>query len=198
MSKDYANRTNTKTKAKPKGASRGKVGKKRPPIQNNSNPTTSQWLMVLAIVALFIGGLSFLKRHQAAQEKTLAQQTIKKTFITKHISKQPEFDFYSILPKEKVWEPKASVDPSETTTESTAPTSYILQVAAFQQSAVADQYKAKLQMEGYAAQVDSQPTNGWYRVWIGPLKNLADAQDMQMKTAQTDNAKGIILQVPVG
>lgn len=195
MSKDYASQSNRKKNSK--GASRGSTGKKRKSVEPNSSPSSIQWLLAAIVVVVFVGGLSFLKKHQEAQQRNALEAQIKKTLVVRHIPTEPQFDFYTILPKEKVWEPKNTSKAVETTTNGNEPVAYIVQVAAFQQAAVADQFKTKLLSEGYAAQADTKTTNGWYRVWIGPLKNLADAQDMQMKTAQTDNVKGIILQVPV-
>lgn len=195
MSKDYASQANNKKSSK--GASRGSAGKKRKPVPANSAPSSVQWLLAAVVVVLFIGGLSFLKKHQEMQRQNALQDQPKKAMVVRRIPKEPEFDFYTILPKEKVWAPKNSAKTIDTPTEANAPVAYIVQVAAFQQETAADQFKAKLLAEGYAAQADTEASNGWFRVWIGPLKNLADAQDMQMKTAQTNNVKGIILQVPV-
>jgi len=195
MSKDYANQTNRKKKSK--SASRGSTGKKRKSVEPNSSASPIQWLLAAIIVVVFVGGLSFLKKHQEAQRQTALEAQAKKNLVVRHIPIEPQFDFYTILPKEKVWEPKNAGKTLETSVDTNPSVEYIVQVAAFQQAAVAEQFKEKLLSEGYLAQADITTTNGWYRVWIGPLKNLADAQDMQMKTAQTDNVKGIILQVPV-
>lgn len=199
MSKDYASRSN---KTKTKAASRGNAGKRRAPTAN-SQPPSKHWIVGVIVLAMFIGGMIFFKKHHEEQEKAklMAERQIKaeKSAAAARMPAKPKFDFYTILPKEKVWEPKTAVQQERELAKQQPPkpVAYILQVAAFQQYADADQLKAKLLLQGYMAQADTKPTNGWYRVWIGPLKTISDAQHIQVKVGQVDKLNGLILKIAV-
>lgn len=198
MAKDYAKKT------KPtQSASRG-VGKKKNSTSNGMPPAL--WMIGGVLLGLFAAGLIFIKLHhvqriqrsmqQALQIKTVPNQenTQEKLQENSGTHKHPEFDFYTILPKETVWQPNPEVQPTKKKIAPPFPTTYILQVAAFKQYQDADKMKAKLLLEGYAANTKSD--KDWNRVWLGPFKTLQQAQEAQLKIAKSDNMKGLITTVP--
>lgn len=193
MPKDYAKKTKT-TKA----ASRG-VGKKKKPMSHRNGTLPGLWMVAGVVLGVFAAALVFLKAHHVQQIQHKMQQALQikppagKTAIAKHQPKQPEFDFYTMLPKETVWEPKSAEQPmTSAPAEPAAPIAYIVQVAAFQHYQDADKLKAQLLLEGYAANVNSKSDNGWNHVWLGPFKTLQDAQAAQIKLAKSDKLHGLV------
>lgn len=107
------------------------------------------------------------------------------------------FDFYTLLPEMEV---KISNDAS-TAARGTAKKGtegpYLLQVGSFRSHAEADGLKARLALIGVEASI--QPViisadNTWYRVRVGPYKNLQDLQ--QARTSlQRNNIPFMLLQL---
>ncbi len=200
MAKDYA-----KKSKKTKVASRGSSNKKRSTTSRENNTSSAGLMIVSILIVISIAGFFFLKERHIQELKhkmlTALQTKPKKEITVLNKPAEPQYDFYTILPREKVWVPKGDDNTNATTTtpskEPPAPMAYIVQVAAFEQYAPADDLKAQLILEGYSVHVDPKPVNGWTRVWLGPFKTLQDAQNTQVKVAESNKLKGMIEPISV-
>lgn len=101
---------------------------------------------------------------------------------------KPRFDFYTILPEMEVKVPEwASTNPSTNQAPALEPGSYVLQVASFQRYEEADKVKAKLALNGIVADIQRVVINGkdtWFRVRVGPFKDLDRVDAMRSKLQQ--------------
>ncbi|MFO1436199.1 MAG: SPOR domain-containing protein [Gammaproteobacteria bacterium] len=101
---------------------------------------------------------------------------------------KPRFDFYTILPEMEVKVPDwASANPSAPPPPVLEPGSYVLQVASFQRFEDADKVKAKLALHGIVADIQRVVINGnetWFRVRVGPFKELERVDAMRSKLQQ--------------
>ena len=89
---------------------------------------------------------------------------------------KPKFDFYEILPG------KQEAMSSKPTEDAIAKERVFLQAGAFQNSADADNLKARLALAGIEAQIKTAhlPDNRtWHRVRLGPYENAEEAQVVQ-------------------
>lgn len=108
---------------------------------------------------------------------------------------KPRFDFYTILPEMEVkvpeWQPG---NPPKGEAPQLEPGAYVLQVGSFQRFEEADRAKANLALRGISAEiqpVDLNVQGTWYRVRIGPLRDLSEVQTM--RTRLTENGMDFML-----
>lgn len=153
MPKDYAKR-NTRSRGRPKKKQKAK-------------PHWKLWLFTICCIALFIFILVHLSGNKKAAEamvKSLPvpmQKIVKvKTKIKAPQAAQPKFDFYTILPNEKIKVmpvPKSGVQ-------------YVLQIAVVKKFAEADRLKAELALLGFDAFVTKvkERDGEVSRVLVGP------------------------------
>jgi len=113
---------------------------------------------------------------------------------------QAQYDFYKLLPKFKMnvppqekEEPAKSVakspKASDATTESTEPMlakpgTYLVQTGSFRKHEQADRMKASLALLGVESSIRTVVVNGnqtYYRVQIGPLRDLQELANVQTK-----------------
>lgn len=183
--------------AKPRARS---SSKKQKNFTKEENIIPMIWGVGFVIFVVFIAGVYFSKEyhsHQITHKSAMLPHKItentSKPLITK--SKKPEFDFYTILPKEKVWIPKSAIATRSTAIAAAQkPTAYIVQVASFKDFSDADKLKAKLLLEGYPVNTNMKPDkSGWDRVFLGPYKTLQAAENAQVKIARTDKLNGLII-----
>jgi cell division protein FtsN len=95
---------------------------------------------------------------------------------------KPEFDFYEILPG------KREAMPETASAVEKAPDRIYLQAGAFQNSADADNLKARLALAGFESQIQTAhlPNHKvWHRVRLGPYVQSEEAQRVQ--SALKDN-----------
>ncbi len=120
------------------------------------------------------------KLRSKPESNTDSKPGAKKSDTTK--TKEPRFNFYTILPELEVLIPDAETSssnkaskPSETNTSSTNK-QYILQAGSFRNRSDADKLKARLALLGMEASIQSVSVNGedWHRVRIGPYRNTAE------------------------
>lgn len=101
---------------------------------------------------------------------------------------KPRFDFYTILPEMEVKVPEwSATNPASNQPPVLEPGSYVLQVASFQRFEDADKVKAKLALNGIVADIQRVVINGkdtWYRVRVGPFKDLERVDAMRAKLQQ--------------
>ena len=98
-----------------------------------------------------------------------------------------KFDFYTILPQFEIKVPEWSVssdNPAQTQIEAG---SYVLQVGSFQRYAEADRVKARLALQGIAANIHRVVIDGqdvWYRVLVGPFTEPQELQAMRQRLSE--------------
>jgi cell division protein FtsN len=101
---------------------------------------------------------------------------------------KPRFDFYTILPEMEVKVPDwPAASPSTPQTPELQPGAYVLQVASFQRFEEADKVKARLALNGITADIQRVVINGkdtWYRVRVGPLRDLQTVEAMRGRLQQ--------------
>lgn len=141
------------------------------------------WFSVFAVLVLviFVGYWYIQHDKKFKFNKPTIKPTVKPVVNNK--PQQPatpkiKFEFYNILTKQTVAVPNPDVTPSTTTPANTA--QYIVQVASLKNAKVADSFRAKLALNGFAGQVKpvvNKSGNTWYRVQIGPFNNYDDASD---------------------
>ena len=112
-------------------------------------------------------------------------------------SKQPKYDFFTVLPEMEVVVPEqqlerelsepagdagSAADPSVAAAGATA---YQLQVGSFRSSGDAEEMKARLALLGMVARVQTVTVNGetWHRVRVGPVGNARQADEMRSRLA---------------
>ncbi len=88
---------------------------------------------------------------------------------------KPQFDFYTVLPKRTV---KAPTD--DQAVEARKPKSFMLQVASYQSKNKTQAMKARLLLIGLKPQIVTT-SNGWYRIDLGPLNSVRDADILRHK-----------------
>jgi len=101
-----------------------------------------------------------------------------------------QYDFFTVLPEMEVVVPEQELAASKEA-EAVAPAAddadnYILQVGSFRASADAEQMKARLALQGFAAQVQTVKVNDetWHRVRIGPVAGARKADEMRNQLSQ--------------
>lgn len=163
---------------------------------DRSGNSASKWvilLLVLVILVLAVLASHFWKKDQAREEG--ARQDARA--VTKPAEKppvKPDFEFYTLLPKENngpVLAAPAPALPNQTKTDQTktdqsmtSPASparrYLIQAGSFATEAEANRRKAEIAMQGFASQIQTATVNGkpYYRIQIGPV---AEADLPQLK-----------------
>lgn len=108
----------------------------------------------------------------------------------KDAREKARFDFYTLLPEMEVKIGKESLDAARggnsRKPESNGP--FVLQVGSFRSYSEADNLKARLALIGVQASIQTviiSDDNTWYRVRVGPYKNLKDLE--QARTALQRN-----------
>lgn len=101
-----------------------------------------------------------------------------------------QYDFFTVLPEMEVVVPEQELTANKEA-EAVAPATddadnYILQVGSFRASADAEQMKAKLALQGFAAQVQTVKVNDetWHRVRIGPVAGARKADEIRSQLSQ--------------
>lgn len=179
--------------------------KKKNKGQRNNNNRPWLWLSIVAgIIILLVVIYSFSKNQPLKKpvKKILHKSALAAKKVRKEVQKklnQPEvkFEFYDLLPKEKVTipgnnTPKEPIENQQPIDHS----HYLLQVASLKKFSDADTMKAHLIMQGFAAQVKKFviKDNTWFRVQIGPFNSMDAALDAQNKLRK-DNQDAIIRKI---
>ncbi len=107
---------------------------------------------------------------------------------------EPHFDFYTILPKQKV---EAKIEPAQKK-GAAASRQFMLQVASYQDYPSANAMLKRLQKLGLKSKVDKVGSGSaiWYRVDLGPYSSVRSA-DVVRHTLQNNGINGaMIRQLP--
>lgn len=175
--------------------------RRRRSARSKSSPRWS-WLLggliagILASYAVYLTATRNVadKAEQAAQKPAApAPKTAPpKTAATddKEAREKARFDFYTLLPEMEVKIGKDTLDAARggnsRKPESNGP--FVLQVGSFRSYGEADNLKARLALIGVQASIQTviiSDDNTWYRVRVGPYKNLKDLE--QARTALQRN-----------
>ena len=166
-------------------------------------------LWIIGIVILILLGAVFywLSKNDSikipikkiAHKSAVAAKTVKKEIKKKLEQPEIKFEFYNLLPKEKVTvpgNPNPTVAVSKNNTPAINNSHYLLQVASLKKFSDADSMKANLIMKGFSAQVKKIDVKGntWFRVQIGPFISMDNALDTQNKLRK-DNQDAIIRKI---
>lgn len=153
--------------------------------QNRKKPQQNKvvwwkWLLIILLVALFVFFLVFLRN--SALEVRQDQQT-KPIAVSKKTNKpkpehqdkkpkEPQFDFYTILPETEVIVPDYEINTRsrEERFRQAKATKYILQAGSFRNFSAADTLKARLALMGIESRVEKTKVGTvlWNRVKMGP------------------------------
>jgi len=143
----------------------------------------------IAVVLMFKGYLPELKQHMLSDDAKPAG-TSEPALVEEKSSeadkpKKPRYDFFTVLPEMEVVVPDQELSrkakPAPDAIAGSTRDSYILQVGSFQNSADAEQMKAKLALLGSVANIQTVTVNAktWHRVRIGPFKGARKADEMR-------------------
>ena len=154
------------------------------------------WLLAGLAIGLFVAFLVYLQKQpaeqvsftdavvhelekvkQAAKQPQASAEGDKKNTSTK----EPRFDFYTILPELEVFIPESEINktgrkPKPATgniSSETGSKQYLLQAGSFRSSEDADRLKASLALLGVQSSIQSVSINNesWHRVRIGPFSD---------------------------
>jgi cell division protein FtsN len=155
--------------------------------------------ILLGLGFVFIVAIAFVWFQQRQSTKkfmpTQAKKNVQKVEKSKPKHPKITFDFYNLLPKEKVALPPPSV--TSTTTQKNSviakPKQYILQIASLRNYKDADGMRAKLLLKGFKTEVKKIAVNGsvWYRVQAGPYTTFNAASDAQNQLRK-DNQDSLV------
>jgi len=165
------------------------------------------WLSFLTGLALglFVALLVYL-RSQSSPNNTLApsnnEQLPEETGTSASApAAKPSFDFYTILPEMEMKVPEWKIDEAPPSpppeTFANAGGSYMLQVGSFQRPEEADRVKARLALIGVTANIQKVTTSTqdiWYRVRVGPFKDLAALQATRARLTE-NNISFVLMRV---
>lgn len=184
-----------------KPADRRKVADRR----ELAPPPTPGWIWLLAglvfglAIALAIylsdaatGSRPTLSSVQSSESNHLTDaRTVRKSPGAAPIPAPPpsRFDFYTILPEMEVAIPQAEppAKPHEELPQMGQPGTYLLQAGSFQSFGEADRLRAGLILLGIEASIQTITVNNkntWYRVHIGPYKDLAKLNEVRIRLKQ--------------
>lgn len=181
MTKDFAkNGSNRGSKG---SGNRGGARKKTPANNRKGQQTSAPWTWFLAglICGVFLSGLVWLASQQPDEPGSATPQAAETT----NERPQPRFDFYTLLPEQRI---DVDVDPDAmaNTPAERNNDEFLLQAGSFKQPQDADRRRAELLLLGLDASVEEANTdNGrWYRVYIGPFDSRSKLQSARSITAQ--------------
>ena len=154
------------------------------------------WLLTGLTVGLLVAFLIYLDTNPeisstiSKQTKSSSSKESKKKSSGKTISKTLEklkYEFYTLLPESEVVIPDREIsermEEMKRTTSHKSPEDYLLQAGSFRTQTQADSFKAKLAFLGIKSDIQtvSIGDDTWYRVRIGPFKNLVEINEIRSR-----------------
>jgi cell division protein FtsN len=171
---------------------------RRSSMSKNEQPLPGYlWMLAGLAIGLFVAFITYLQK-QPAEEITFTEAVVqelekvkkntpekKKNDEKNTPSKEPKFDFYTILPELEVFIPEPEMRSEEKiktknkTTKRTTGKKYLLQAGSFRSHEDADQLKATLALLGVQSSIQSVniKSESWHRVRIGPFDNTGQLHD---------------------
>lgn len=179
MAKDYKNRVQRKTKAKPK-----------------PGLSVWQWMLITALVILFVVFLVYLRVAGSGKEQSVAVKTTtvdqkkpvvadKKPQKAEVKPKEPHFEFYQILPGKEVVVPEYEIKTRtrEERVGKAKESRYLIQAGSFKSQKEGEQQRAKLALMGIESKLEKAKVGetSWYRVKLGPFEKIASVNEIQAR-----------------
>lgn len=163
------------------------------------------WLGIAAGLIIVLVIIYSVKENQPLKtpvkkilhKSAVAAKKVKKEVVNRLNQPEVKFEFYNLLPKEKVTIPGNNTPTVPINQQKPVDNShYLLQVASLKHFSDADTMKAQLIMKGFAAQVKKIKVKGnlWFRVQIGPFTSMDAALTAQNKLRK-DNHDAIIRKI---
>ncbi|WP_407275688.1 SPOR domain-containing protein [Halothiobacillus sp. DCM-1] len=177
---------------------RAPTNRRRP--ADRSASSASKWVVLLLVGVVLV--LAVLASHWWKKDQSPAEAGRQDArAVTKPAEKtpiKPDFEFYTLLPKENngpvlpvpppgnapvtiAPSPAAPTPPSPDDAKSaSAARQYLIQAGSFATEAEANRRKAEIAMQGFSSQIQSAVVNGkpYYRIQIGPV---AESELPQLK-----------------
>jgi cell division protein FtsN len=102
-----------------------------------------------------------------------------------------KFDFYDMLPKFEVVVPEKkekAIGPEGGTAPIERPGTYVLQAGSYRNESDADRVRAQLALQGIESKIQKVTVDNdtWYRVRIGPVKDLPELNKLRQRLAQAE------------
>lgn len=175
MTRDFANKTGAG-----KAGTRKKAGNARRRQEVPAPAAPWPWFLAGLLCGVFLSALVWLATQQpdkAAVEAIVAEDNSEKP------RPQPRFDFYTLLPEQRI---DVDINPEVMANTSAPSDEFLLQAGSFKQAEDADRRRAQLLLLGLTATVEEATTdNGrWFRVYIGPFESRSALQSARNRTAQ--------------
>lgn len=130
-----------------------------------------------------------------ATEKTAA--TIKKPPIVVPPKEPSRFSFYELLPSYEVVVPRGEADDEKPATIA-EPGTYIIQVASYRERKQAEEQKAQLALLGIESRIEQvtiDNNQNWFRVRIGPEKELGKLHAIMTRLSE-NKIQNVLMKVP--
>ncbi len=175
MARDYARGGRSGARRKPQAAS-------RTPAQPRANPW--RWYGAGVATGVFLSLLLYLGTLPAGIDPGAGTGTTAAT--TEKTPPKPRFDFYTVLPEQRI---DVDVEPAQVATPRTEPSpqgeTYLLQAGSFRQREDADRRRAELLLLGLEPRVEeaSGEHGRFFRVYLGPFKTHAEMSRARGLTA---------------
>ncbi len=181
--------------------------------QNKNKPQKTsvawwRWLLILVLIALFVIFLVFLSNSAPEIKDKQKSETVaiskksnkpKPTPRQKKVkSKEPRFDFYTVLPETEVIVPDYEINTRSREEQfgKGKATKYIIQAGAFKDFSEADKLRARLALLGIESRVEKAKVGKvvWNRVRMGPFKQSSHVLSVK-KQLKNNNIDVIVTEV---
>lgn len=155
------------------------------------------WLLTGLVIGLLVAFLVYLDTNTPESSSAVSKQTksspskeSKKKTLNKTISNTLEelkYEFYTLLPESEVVIPEREIaerfEEMKNTTSHKSPEDYLLQAGSFKTEPQAESLKAKLAFLGIKSDIQtvSIGNDTWYRIRIGPFKNLVEINETRSR-----------------
>lgn len=207
MARDYSHRRGNKPKR------RRAAAKPRRNTRSKKNSTMPGWVLVFAGLSVgmaFAAGVYIyykpMDSEQGDRITPAAQQDNKPNRDPNGLPpKEPSrFAFYEMLPNYEIViqyedekKPSSTNKPKAATTPDKVeePGRYLVQAGSFKTYADADKRKAKMALLGVESEIEKvtiDSTTTWYRVRVGPEKNLAKVNEI-LKTLRDNGIESLLM-----
>ncbi len=154
------------------------------------------WGLLGLSVGLAVAAVIYIAKPIPPAETAAAPEkgVIKKAPIKIPPKEPSRFSFYELLPSYEVVIPRSEDDKPAVIAE---PGSYVIQVGSFRERAQAEQQKAQLALLGVESRIEQvtiDNNQNWFRVRVGPEKDLGKLHLITSRLAE-NKIKGVVMKV---
>ena len=171
MSHDFAKKKDPqKKRSKTQKSSKAKKGQSTGTGTGPASSSSWLWFATGFVFGVFVCALAYLSGVTPEPQSLEKPAIFSSDTEDKAKSPKPRFDFYTLLPEQKIELP--DVEPLEAQKQATPISHYLLQAGSFRRLEDADRRRAELILIGLDATIsDTSGTTGrWYRVQVGPFE----------------------------